>query len=1030
MYQIREHNNDGIPYVIDNRDGTPNLAQVLELLLSKGEWADIATGYLNLGGYRLVANQLELLQDFRLLFGKNQIIDELARELRGERYRASTRNLVERLIHFLQREKVQLRRYTGDFFHAKAYIVPGAAIVGSSNFTASGLTHNTELNAVHKEQPVVQAFSEWYERMWQAPESVDCKAELVSALQRSQFGDYPYIPHEIYIKTLYTYFKDDLESNSASDPLRSIVELTAFQHEAFQKAQRILRRYHGVMIADAVGLGKTFVGKKLLEYFGYYHRQRALIICPAQLQSMWEREIEEARIPARIISMERLGLADFDTTRYADSEFILIDESHNFRNPSTQRYRALATIIGSGEPKRVALLTATPISNSLFDLYHQINLFTRGSDAYFRDAGIPSLQRYFRNAEQNGGAGGALFNLLEEVVVRRNRSFIQEHYSEATINGQPLRFPQRQLATLEYNLSDTYSGLFGQILAMIEALRLPAYNAEAFKHSPSIVNKRQEQTNSSLIGLLKTNLLKRFESSVEAFRISIHRLRGFEDRFLHELQAGRLLQSGVYRNLLQLEEDGDNLGINKALERLLDINPNDYDLAKLQIDIQHDLQALDHIIRLIDPITPEQDHKLVNFRERLAQLKGQKIIVFSYYRDTARYIDQHVRKDPELSSFRVAYLSSDISPRDRQRTIERFAPRSSRVTINEEEELDLLIATDVLSEGQNLQDAAYLINYDLHWNPTRMIQRAGRVDRLGSQHDNITITNIFPDDELETLLKLVERLQERLGAINETIGLDASVLGELVTPRTFNTLRELSVGDDSSLAFWSQVSELAGNELLRQQLLSYLRDHGRALIEELPDGIHSCLQRHGRRGVFAYYRHQDRHFWRFWDTTGNFISDNRFEIHEIIRAIPPDPRDEEWLSQEDQENALEAIANNILETIANRRAASLVGEQLDKVQRDISLILRNNWKQPGIEQSVVETIFSVLRHPLPAPFIRQLRALHTEYGRTANFASLLDQLQTLINTHDLNSQSNIALAPTSETLTREDLELVCWMMVR
>lgn len=1030
MYRVREHSDDGIPYLIDNREGMPSLASVLQLLMANGEWADIATGYLSLGGYRMLADKLETLRDFRLLFGKNQITDELARELRGERYRAATRAVVERLITFLRRDGVALRRYTGDFFHAKAYILRGAAIVGSSNFTASGLTGNTELNAVHKELPVVESFSQWYERMWGAPESVNCKDELIATLERSQFGGYPYTPHEIYIKTLYTYFKDDLDSNAAADPLRSIVELTAFQHEAFQKAQRILRRYHGVMIADAVGLGKTFVGKKLLELYGYYQRQRALIICPAQLQTMWEREVEDARIPARIISMERLGLADFDSTRYADAEFILVDESHNFRNPMTQRYRSLATIIGSGEPKRVALLTATPISNSLWDLYHQINLFTRGSDAYFRDAGIPSLRRYVRDADQMGGAGGALFNLLEEVVVRRTRSFIQEHYSEATINGLPLRFPRRQLETIDYNLSDTYGGLFGRILAIIEDLRLPAYNPEAFKRTLTTAEKRQEHVNSALIGLLKTNLLKRFESSVAAFRISIHRLRGFQERFATELAAGRLLQSGVYRNLLQLEEDGDSLGLTKALERLVEVNPNDFDGEHLRADVEHDLGALDRIIALIDPLTPAEDCKLVNFRQRLAQLAGQKVIVFSYFRDTARYVVEHIRSDPALQSFRIAYLSSEVAPRDRQRTIERFAPRSSRATVNADEEYDLLIATDVLSEGQNLQDAAHLINYDLHWNPTRMIQRAGRIDRLGSQHETITIANIFPDQELETLLKLVERLQQRLGAINETIGLDASVLGELVTPRTFNTLRELAAGDDSSLVFWGQVSELAGNELLRQQLLTYLRDHGRAMVEELPDGIHSCLSRNGRRGVFAYYRHDDRHFWRFWDERARFVSDNRFEIHEIIRAAPQDPRDEEWLSPADQETALEAIATDILETIAQRRAASLLGEQVEKVQRDIGAIVKAGWSRRGIDRAAAQEVYAVLRRPLPVPFVRRLRALHIEYGRSGDLAHLLQELQQLVETHELATQPSAGLTPASEALTRDDLHLVCWMLVR
>ncbi len=565
-YRIREHSDDGIPYILDNRDGSLSVADTLRLLLARGQWADFATGYLSLSGYRLLRDGLQSLDEFRLLFGNSRIAEELAQDLRSERFRAATRMTVADLLAFLRRDRVEVKRYTGPFFHAKAFILKGTAIVGSSNFTANGLTGNTELNAVHKEEPIVRSVSEWYERMWNLPESQACKDELIATLERSQFGGYPYTPHDIYIKTLYTYFKDDLDTDAAVDPLRSIVELTAFQNEAFQKGQRILRRYHGVMIADSVGLGKTFVGKKLLEFYAYYQRQRALIVCPAQLQSMWEREIDEVRIPARLVSMERLGQADFDTTRFADVECILVDESHNFRNPATQRYNNLARIVGSGEPKRVVLLTATPISNSLWDLYHQLVLFTRNNDGYFREVGIPSLRRYVREVEEAGGAGGALFNLLEEVVIRRTRSFIQAHYPDATVNGQPLRFPRRQLATIEYSLSATYGGLFDRLTAMIDELRLPAYNAEAYKQQLTAAERRQERTNTTLIGLLKTNLLKRFESSVAAFRISVHRLRTFVGRFLEEFEQGRLLQSGAHRVLLQLEEDGDDLGLAEAFE--------------------------------------------------------------------------------------------------------------------------------------------------------------------------------------------------------------------------------------------------------------------------------------------------------------------------------------------------------------------------------------------------------------------------------------------------------------------------------
>lgn len=1027
---IREHRGDGIPYIIDNREGSVTLADALNLLLQRRIWADFATGYLSLSGYRMLRDGLYHLDDFRLLFGESRIGDEILRDLRSQRYSASSRALVEDLLQFLRQEGVQVKRYAGPFFHAKAYITDGTAIVGSSNFTHNGLTSNTELNAVHKEQPIVEEFSAWYTRMWHAPESEDYKGTLIDLLERSQLGGYPYTPYEVYIKALYTYFKDDLDSTPDIDPLRSIVELTAFQNEAFQKAQRILRRYHGVMVADAVGLGKTFVGKKLLELYAYYQRLRALIICPAQLQTMWEREIDESRIPARIVSMERLGQADLDVSRFADVEVIMVDESHNFRNAGTNRYNNLAKIVGSGDPKRVILLTATPISNTLWDLYHQLALFTRNNDGYFRDVGIPSLRRYFREAEAAGGAGGTLFNLLEEVVIRRTRSFIQDNYPEATINGQPLRFPTRHLDTIEYSLSETYSGLFDQIIAIIEQLHLPAYNAEGYKQQQTRAERRQENANTALMGLLKTNLLKRFESSVEAFRISIHRLRSFEERFLREFEQGRLLQSGAHRVLLQLEEDGDDLGLEQALERLQPVESAEYDLSRLRGDIQHDLATLDRVIALIEPITPVRDHKLEQFRAYLHELVGQKVIIFSYYRDTARYVWGQLRADPKLSAMRGTCLSSDVAPRERQRIIERFAPHSSRVSVDSAMEYDLLISTDVLSEGQNLQDAAHLINYDLHWNPTRMIQRAGRIDRLGSVHTTITISNIFPDQELEALLRLVERLQDRLRAINETISLDASVLGELIDERTFNTLRELAAGDDSSLKFWGQVSELAGNEMMRQQLLTYLREHGREMVDGLPDGIHSCLRRGQARGVFAYYRHKDRHFWRFWHTDGRYATDNRFEIHDLIRATPGEARDEEWLTTAEQEEALEAVAQAILTDVESRRGTALLGEQIDKVQRDVSTILKANWNKPDVDKPAAQAVYSVLRKPLPAPFVRQLRTLHVAYGSTGDFAALLDGLSAMVEAYALDQAAATALSPASETITREDLHLICWTMVR
>ncbi|PDW01368.1 hypothetical protein A9Q02_21020 [Candidatus Chloroploca asiatica] len=1017
--------------------------EALARLMAGSPWADIATGYFALSGYALLADALEGLRELRLLFGESRVADEVARDLRRERYRAALQVRVERLLAFLQRppvdgkEAVQIRRYSEGgngpgFFHAKAYIVQGAAVVGSSNFTSNGLTSNTELNAVHRDIPIVNDFSAWYERMWHAPQAVDCKEELIATLRRSQFGDFPYSPHEIYIKTLYEYFKDDLDKEAALDPTRSVVELATFQHEAFQKAQRILRRYHGVMIADSVGLGKTYIGKKLLELFAYYQRQRALIICPAQLREMWQRQIEESRIAARIIGMEELGRADYPVSQHSDAEFVLVDESHNFRNPQAQRYQNLSRILASGEPKRVALLTATPINNSLWDLYHQIALWTRGNDGYFREAGIRSLRQYFKEAEGLSGAGGALFNLLEEVVIRRTRAFIQEHYGEVTINDQPLRFPKRApLQTLRYNLGDAYNGLFGQITSAIEELELPAYNPESYLITPAASDKLRAMTNGGIVGLLKTTLLKRFESSVVAFRRSIHRLRDFEAQFLAQLRMGRLLHSGAHRRILRLEEDDDPVGLDAMLASLEPIDPARYHVATIEAHVAHDLHLLDAIIARIDPLGPDADTKLQAFLAELRTLAEAKIVIFSYYRDTAHYLAAQIAADPDLAGRQVAVLSSDIPPRERQRLIERFAPLSNkaRPTVDPANEINLLIATDVLSEGQNLQDADRLINYDLHWNPTRMIQRNGRIDRLGNPHPLIQIANIFPADDLEVLLRLVERIQTRLHAINETIGLDASVLGELVTPRTFNTLRELAAGDDSSLIYWGQVSELAGNELMRQQLLAYLRHYGEELVRDLPGGIHSSLRRGQRQGLFAYYRYKDRHFWRFYDTRNRYASDNRFEIHELIRASREEPRAEDWLDPPEAEQILELLAEDILTTLQEQRGTAALGETLDKVQRDLGQIVRAGWSAPGVERTQAQAVFAALRNPLPTAFIKDLRAIAARYQQEKDYGLLLAMLQKLFDEFQMADTPATALRPESEPLTRDDLELVCWMLI-
>ncbi|MEK6677651.1 MAG: phospholipase D-like domain-containing protein, partial [Planctomycetota bacterium] len=409
-------------------------------------------------------------------------------DLEAEPFTPETLRLVEDLIAFLRADKLQVRLYDQGFLHAKCYLFhqdkvgpnnrndrlcPFAAIVGSSNFTGPGFTTNRELNVVHRvftsddeatdreaarsveylgeggqretildpsgiEVPAparriiksevggraIHDLTSWFEQQWS--ESSDFKDDLIQLLDASKFGATPYTPYQVYMKALYEYFKDELGEGETGIG-RSAVNLAEFQDDAVRKARRILSRYDGVLVADSVGLGKTWIGKKLLEDFAYHRRQKAVVICSASLRNMWERELASATIASQIVGMEEMGRESFDPKPYGDADVILIDESHNFRNDKSNRYDAVERLIQlnrgrgrDGERKKIILLSATPINNDLFDLLAQIQLFTQAEPDYFADIGIGDLKAYFRRGRQlvrqdEATAGTVLFNLLEEI---------------------------------------------------------------------------------------------------------------------------------------------------------------------------------------------------------------------------------------------------------------------------------------------------------------------------------------------------------------------------------------------------------------------------------------------------------------------------------------------------------------------------------------------------------------------------------------------------------------------------------------
>ncbi|HZS77277.1 MAG TPA: helicase-related protein [Ktedonobacteraceae bacterium] len=1121
-----------IPFVIDNQQH--KMADILNALLAdhKGYALDIATAYFNIGGWQLLRQGLNDLGSFRLLLGDEpeagsdlglreigaKPVRGLIRDLAGENFNEQTLRLVEDLIAFLRRPNVQVRLYTKGFLHAKCYLFyinsfarlnPIAAIVGSSNFTRPGLLFNKELNLAHRANLLpeetspehlkgllesqerkqlslldesgrvlaanlpgilaISSLSEWYERQWE--DARDFKDELIDLLDASKFGRKAYTPYQVYMKAIFEYFRDDLDSQPDSAATRSAVELSEFQEDAVKKARRILARYDGVMIADSVGLGKTWIGKKLLEDFAYHLRYKALVICPAALQKMWQDELYNAGIMARIVTQEMLGRDEFDTGGLLDADIILVDESHNFRNRNAQRYENLERILAannrrgsvSGERKKLILLTATPINNTVFDLYHQVNLFTGGDRGYFAAAGIGDLLRYFqaaRRANQQQESGIALFNLLEEVVIRRTRPFIKAAYPNATIKGQPLRWPERRLKTIRYNLEATYGGIYDAIVQRVEGLKLAPYRLETYKKQDIEHDVFEEGREEALVGIFKSRYLKRFESSIDAFRISVRRALEFLETFESYILEGKVLNSASFQRAMRFlaredEEDDATPGslseqldarqeAREYIDTLPTLDASRYDLKRLHNDLRRDVEALRRIWHAIETISPAADTKLQKLQDLLAgELKGQKVLIFTYYKDTARYLYRQLcSSDPaaqwrdEAGNPHIRLMDSGADAKERARIVAQFAPRANNRPDLQENEIDILISTDVLSEGQNLQDCGVLINYDLHWNPTRMVQRAGRIDRIGTSFDTLWVLNMFPDDGLEKLLGLVESLSQKIADIDRNGLLDASVLGEIVHPQNFNTLRRIEAEDGKVVEEQEQFVELVSSEFMLQHLKNLLDSDMRAMLESLPDGIHSGLTRQGAKGVFFYFTAQKnagrgnsprQHFWRYIDLSedwrGGKIEENRYVITNLIQCQPDTPRVVPASHEVDifalQEKVISAILQSSTEQLAREEAPRL----LDPIQQTIATTLRGYIHNPALNRKEVISAIQQLTQPQPNVYIKTLRKAYDTFTANGDISQLLSTIQSLSQ----EEPTPIAPSPTNKTaIQRADLKLICF----
>lgn len=1027
--------------IIDNSEGN-KLVDFLNNVLKDNPKTnfDIATAFFNIQAYEMVKDNLDSVKRFRLLLGStpeirsertmgDELLSHIKDEIEGFELSKEKENNVKKFIEFLKRNSVEIRIYDKQFLHGKTYISDNVVVIGSSNFTASGLTHNTELNTWQQEAQANHVRKEWFEKFWD--EAKDFKEELIQILEDSRFGSKEYSPYDIYIKSLYELQKDEIKAEEFKDKKKGLpetkVNLAEFQEDAIERIYSRLKKYRSVLIADSVGLGKTWIAKKILEKIGYYERKNILTICPAQLREMWTKEMKKIDVKENMLSQEELASKNFINKakravggKLDSVELIVVDESHNFRNPLSNRWENFFTLVHEHIAKRgnrpyMLFLTATPINNTIWDLYWQVMLLTLMDRTTFVKENIPDLFKFFKEIDKKQ-IPSLLNDLLNEISIRRTRGYIKDNYPDAYIllelpNGelkeQKVIFPDRVLQNVSYELDKTYKGMYREISDIItDKLTMAYYKILEYKKTEKLTPEEELILGRmiAISGIFRTILLKRLESSVEAFRKSVSSHVTFLDRLKEYIRKGKLLTKESFRKHIMLaDEEIDEEEVKEILENF---KIEDYRIDDLFRDIDKDIKLLNEILKKVKQIKPKDDAKLKELKKKLLDLsKDNQIVLFTYYADTLNYIYKEIRNSKEFSKLKIEAISGSgetrKEPRRREEIKEDFMNKK----------IDILMSTDVLSEGQNLQSARYLINYDLHWNPTRMIQRAGRIDRIGSPYKKIYVYNFFPEDELEELLRLVRILQEKIINIDKSVGLDQTILGEKIHPKVFGIIRRIR-GKDSTIFDDLEKDVYGGGEKFYQPLKDFLKKRAIEELEKMPMGIHSGLKKEKLSGIFFYYKYaKDFHFWYLHDITTENIIKNKTEIIDFIVCPPPQKRvipnffekiyDVNKTVLEDIERTYKEIElsktqDSILKELSRERSSKFIKSMITEIELQIDDYLTEFPEDSSIEKFWEPVKNKLLSIPYTKYRLKELRRFWKLYKKSGDWKGLIKKLSGFV----------------------------------
>lgn len=949
LSSIRDNKNRGTvgQFLIDNIKSESDLS--------------IVSAYFTIYAYSHLKGQLDSINKLKFLFGEPTFIKSLdptkinKRDFKIEddkivipiESRLTQKSVARECSDWIQ-QKVEIKSMVKpNFLHGKMYHVTQQsgvekAIAGSSNFTVNGLglggSPNIELNLIVDNDRDRADLKAWFQELWDDNTGLveDVKAQVLKYLEQLYVENEPEF---IYFKTLFHIFESFLNEQQKGGLLSNQTGffesevwamLYEFQKDGVKGAINKILKHNGCIIADSVGLGKTFEALAVIKYFELFN-ERCLVLCPKKLKENWS--IYKQNDDRNILLGDRFaydilchtdlgrdggysGDINLETVKWGNYGLVVIDESHNFRgNPmdkvkesgEVKMNRAkylMEKIIRSGIKTKVLLLSATPVNNNLRDLRNQILIITEGkNEALFETTGIKDIALSLKNAQTNftnwadnkknpnrtvkqliEKLDSSFFKLLDEITIARSRKHIINFYNAEKEVG---KFPTRLKPVSIYpniDLKDrffTYDALNKRILQY----KLSVFNPSAYikdnkkkkyedlAASTGVLGFKQSDREDFLIGMMKVNFLKRLESSIESFEISmdrtIHKIERLENKIKEFIESKQKTQIEVLEALEpdddELEENADDLEQWQVGKKLK------FDLGDLKLndwlsDLGKDKEALIDLYNNAVAVTPDRDAKLKELKKLIQDkvnqplnISNKKVIVFTAFADTANYLFNElkdwIQNDLKLNIALVAGSQSKTSfgKAEYSHILTNFSPiaknRNKMNSMPQDGTIDILIATDCISEGQNLQDCDFLINYDIHWNPVRIIQRFGRIDRLGSKNDKIQLVNFWPTKDLDNYINLKERVEARMALVDVTATADDNVLAseqieELIEDDLKYRNKQLKKLRDEVLDLEDMNESISLTDFtlddFRIELLNFL-ENNRTKLEEAPFGLYSVV---------------------------------------------------------------------------------------------------------------------------------------------------------------------------------------------